>query len=154
VDVTARQPWLTAVRGRLTAGSGRLVVQQDLLDSWVRVDLVAGSLSTGLGPRDAALKGPDVLDAESHPWIRFESTLVSPHDDGRFLAEADLYVRDHVVPVVAQIRPVDVTPDRIRVAVTATLSWRALGLGWGSTIERMGMLGDRISVVVAAEFRS
>ena len=152
VDATTRQPWMTALRGRLRAGSGQLVVERDPLDSWVQVDLVAGSLTTGLAQRDQALRGPAVLDVATYPWIRFESTLVTPGDHGRLDVDGDLYLGDRVVPVCVHARLVDAPPERIRVAATATLSWRSLGLGWGSAVERAGMLGDRISVDVSAEF--
>ena len=152
VDATARQPWLTMVHGRMTAESGLLVIDRDPLDSWVRVDLRAGSLTTGLTQRDQALRGPSVLDAASFPLVRFESALVSYRATGRYGVEGDLYVRDQVVGVTVETRLADVSPNRVRVAATASLSWRSLGLGWGSALERAGMVGDRIVVSAAAEF--
>ena len=152
VDATARQPWLTSVHARMTAESGQLVIDHDPLASWVRVDLRAGSLTTGLTQRDDALRGPSVLDAAAFPLVRFESALVSPRNPGRFSVEGDLYVRDRVVSVTVQARLAEVSPSRVLVAATGRISWRALGLGWGSTLERAGMVGDRIVVTVAAEF--
>ena len=152
VDATARQPWLSTARARFTVESGRLVVERDPLASWVQVDLQAGSLSTGLAARDEALLGPAGLDAANFPLIRFESAVLKHREGMRFEVEADLYIRDRTVPVSVQARLADVGPGRVRVAATGTVSWRALGLGWDSTMERIGVLGGRITVAAAAEF--
>ena len=152
VDAAARQPWLASVHGRVAAESGQLVIDRDPLASWVRVDLRASSLTTGKTQLDQALTGPSVLDAASFPLVRFESALVSPLEAGRFAVEGDLYIRDRVVTVTVRARMVEVSPNRVRVAATGRISWRALGLGWNSALERAGMVGGRIVISAAAEF--
>ena len=153
VDATTRQMLVSSVRARFTAHAGRLEVSaRDPLASWVRIDLDSGSARTGLAARDEALRGPEILDAAAHPWIRFESALVSDLGPRRFQVEGDLYIRDRVVPLSVVARLTDSPPGRVLVAAEGTLSWRSLGLGWGSILERAGLLGDKLTVSAAAEF--
>lgn len=153
VDVTTRLFWAHQVRARIPADSGQMMVDRKSPSaSWVRVDLSAALISTGLAARDEALRGPDMLDCANHPLIRFESALTEVVGNGRFQVEGDLYVRDRVVPLVLLVRPVTVTDERVVVAAEGRLSWSDLSLGWDSALERSGLLGRVVSVSLAAEF--
>ena len=155
VDVSVRQFWAHQVRARIPAGSGQLVVdRKDPLASWVRVDLSAALMSTGLAARDDALRGPEVLDCANHPWIRFESTATEQTGDARFRVEGDLYIRGRVAPLVLLVRALEITAERILVAGEGSLRWAALNLGWQSALERSGLLGRTLNISLAAEFSS
>lgn len=153
VDVTIRQFWAHRIRARIPAESGQLIVnRKDPLASWVRVDLCAGLISTGLAARDEALRGPEVLDCANHPWIRFESTATEVVGEGRWQVDGDLYVQGRIAPLALTARAVEITDERIVVAAEGSLRWSELNLGWESVLERSGLLGRTLNVFLAAEF--
>ena len=155
VDVSARQFWAHRVRARIPAESGQLVLdRKDLRASWVRVDLSAALISTGLAARDDALRSPEVLDCANHPLVRFESTATEVTGDGRFQVEGDLYIKGQVAPLVLSVRAVEVSTERVLVAAEGRLSWFDLNLGWDSALERTGLLGRTLNISLAAEFAS
>lgn len=153
VDVTARQFWTHRVRARIPAESGQLTLdRKDPMASWVRVDLSASLISTGLAARDAALRGPEVLDSAHHPLIRFESAVTEQSGPDRYAVEGDLYIRDRMVAMVLRVRAIEISHERVVVAADARLNWVDLNLGWGSRLERSGLLGRSLVVSLAAEF--
>ena len=153
VDVTARQFWTHRVRARIPVECGQLILdRKDPMARWVRVDLSAALISTGLAARDEALRGPEMLDSASHPLIRFESVVTEQSGPERFQVEGDLYIRDRVVQLVLRVRVVELSSERVLIGADGSLRWADLNLGWGSRLERSGLLGRTLTVSLAAEF--
>ena len=67
--------------------------------------------------------GPEVLDVEKYPEIKFRSTKVVEQGSGRWRVEGDLEMRGKKVPV-----SFDVTAAEGRVRGSATVSQRAFGI--------------------------
>ncbi len=155
-ELSVRHMVMKVARGRLAAVGGELHVDgRDSLDSWVRVDFDAASLTTGSRERDAAITGPDFLDTDRFPLIRFESTGVAETGAGRFLVVGDLYVRDLVGEVELEARLVGIRRNRVAFAATASLSRSGYGLTWSSAIEKLGLVvADTVKLNLAAEFAS
>jgi polyisoprenoid-binding protein YceI len=155
-EFSVRHMLMKTAHGRFSALGGELVVDgDDPLASWVRVDLDASSLRTGSAERDRVIIGPDFLDAEAHPVIRFESTWVDEIADGRFSVQGDLYVRDKVVEIELDARMVIVAPRRVSFAATGSLSRQAYGLTWNDSIETLGVVvADTVKLHLAGEFTS
>jgi polyisoprenoid-binding protein YceI len=147
---------LSTVRGALKPVEGSLVVDPvDVRDSWVRVDFDAASIDTGSARRDAVLRGPQFLDAERFPFVRFESTELVPTRPGRYLTYGDLYLKDQVAEVVLDTRLVALDDDRVSFAAHATVSRASYGFGWSRTQEAFGLVvSDAVRVTAGAEFMS
>jgi polyisoprenoid-binding protein YceI len=153
-EFSVRHMMMKTARGRFAASTGKLVVDRDdPLASWVRVDLDAASFRSGSADRDAAIVGPDFLDAAKHPLIRFESTWVDEIGDGRFHVRGDLYVRDAVDSVELDAQLISVGERRVSFAATGSVSRRALGLSWSDSIEALGfVVADSVKLQLAGEF--
>jgi polyisoprenoid-binding protein YceI len=80
---------LASVRGRFQRLSGWLEVDDD--DQW-RMELTvdAASLDTGNRRRDRHLRSTAFFDAARHPEMRFRSSRVNDHGNGRLRVEGEL----------------------------------------------------------------
>jgi len=118
--------------GFVAAVDGMLTIDaDDPTASWVRVDLDAESIDTGLPARDESLRSSDFLAAVEFPVIRFESTDVTPVAAGRLRVDGDLYVRDRVGPLTLTARL-----DHASARHQGVHAW--LGLDAGPLDQRVG----------------
>ena len=62
------------VRGRFTEFSGEISLEDDRLDSAVRVEIDLASVDTGNAMRDNHLRTSDFFDVEQHPTMTFVSS--------------------------------------------------------------------------------
>jgi polyisoprenoid-binding protein YceI len=146
VKATARHLGLTHVEGRFVGVAGRIEVGQSMPESSVSATLVAASLTTGNGDRDAHLKSPDFLDVERFPELRFESSAVRPGPAGRWLVDGQLTIRDIARAVTLELSYAGSGPDPwggTRSAFTATtqLNRRDYEMDWN-----MGVPGGALLV--------
>ena len=98
LSIIARHLMVTKVRGTFEEITGTIEVAEDPTLSSARVEAKAASVTTGVADRDAHLRSPDFLDAETYPLITFESTAVSPKGDDWELT-GDLTIRGVTKPV-------------------------------------------------------
>ena len=152
-EFTVRHLLFAAARGRMRPRDGELWIDpDDPRDSWVRVDFDAATLVTHNRERDRALCGPDLLDVERYPVVRFESFDVMSVGDGTLTVAGDLYAGDACTEVTLDAQLVHLDAERVRFAATGTVSRRSLGLQWGA-LEDVGVLiADAVTIIVAAEF--
>ena len=153
VGLAVRQLTRT-VRAKVSPLGGELVIDPDdpgATSVWI--DLDAGSLSTGKPERDDVVKGPELLDVDRFPFLRFESRSVSEDATGRWTVGGDLYVRDVVGEVELDVRLLDTPEDRIACVASTTLQRSTFGLRWTEQFERLGLLvGDTVRVHLGVEF--
>ncbi len=153
VAVSVRHLVARTVRGTVAPLGGELVVDDDLIGSSVWIDLDAASLSTGHPERDAAVRGPGLLDVDRYPFVRFESRGVAPAGTDRFSVTGDLYLRDLVGAVDMDVRVLPTRADRVACVATTSVSRSAFELRWNDRIERLGLvLGDTIRIQLGVEF--
>lgn len=81
VQFVARHMMISKVRGSFRDFSGTVVIGEDPTRSTLEVDIKAASIDTGDPNRDEHLRGPDFLDVERYPEIRYLSTSVRPDGD-------------------------------------------------------------------------
>src|SRR4051812_30391655 len=74
---------LGAVRGGFTDYDATIEIAEDLASSRLETTIRSGSLSTLNPGRDEHLLGESMLDAATHPEIRFRSTRLEVDDRAR-----------------------------------------------------------------------
>ena len=90
-QVTDTSDLFSTIRGRFTDFDGHIVGgDEPQLAGTIRV----ASVSTDNDQRDAHLRSPDFLDADTHPEIRFRSTAVEPTGDDSFRVRGELTVKE------------------------------------------------------------
>lgn len=87
-------------RGRFDKKQGSVTLDRKARTGKIDITIETGSISTGVGPFEAHLKGPDFFDAEMYPTARFVSDQL--RFDGDKLAEVSgtLTLLDKSQPVV------------------------------------------------------
>jgi polyisoprenoid-binding protein YceI len=109
------------------------------LDGWLEVDddhrwrmeltLDAASLDTGNRKRDRHLRSADFFDVEHHPEVRFRSSSVNDHGDGRLDVEGELEAAGGRARLQVEVT-VEHADGRLRLDAAATVDQRQLGMTW------------------------
>ncbi len=85
---------ITSVRGEFKEFSGELMIdEEDLVNSSVKLEIVADSIDTNHEQRDGHLRSADFFDAENHGQLRFESTKIEKTGNSEFLVTGNLTIR-------------------------------------------------------------
>lgn len=134
MDFTARLLGFNRVRGTFATWSADLTYDPAALDrSSVSFIADATSISTGVGERDADLKGATFFDVAHFPRITFRSTSVAAAAGG-FVVTGDLTIRDstrHVRLPVQVIAPPSTDPfgkQRVSFGTSVSLNRRDFGV--------------------------
>jgi polyisoprenoid-binding protein YceI len=94
---------VATAKGRFADFSGTIQFDPaDLADASVDVQIAAASITTDDEKRDAHLRSPDFLDAETFPTLRFVSTRVEPLAGDRARVYGDLSIRGVTREVVLE----------------------------------------------------
>jgi polyisoprenoid-binding protein YceI len=97
IEFSVKHMMMTTVRGRFKEVQSTLTGDRDHPEAaGVEVTIAVASIDTGVGDRDAHLRGPDFFDAERFPQITFRSTRIEgnpPKQEGdRFRLAGDLVI--------------------------------------------------------------
>ena len=153
VTLSVRHLVARSVRARVTPLGGELVLDGDPTSARAWIDLDAASLTTGHPERDALLRGPDLLDVDRFPFLRFESREVAPLGPGRWSVVGDLYLRDLVGAVDLDVRVLPTRPERIACVATTSIRRSTFELRWDERVERLGVVvSDTVRVQMGVEF--
>jgi len=144
-----------SVRGRFHSFEGTLHMdEENPPDSRVEGSIKTDSVRTGIGLRDASVRGRGFFDANRHPHMSFRSTRVGPFDGNRFDVHGELTIRDVTRPVVfevvdkGELPPVDGSRHRAFEA-TLALSREEFNLKFPPIQELLGLLvGDRVEALL------
>jgi polyisoprenoid-binding protein YceI len=152
VELSVRHLVARTVRGRIAPLGGELHLDTDDLGaSSLWIDLDAESLTTGHAGRDAVVKGPELLDVDRFPFLRFESRGIVDRGRGRASVAGDLYVRDQVGEVELDVRLLPSRDGRITCIASTEVHRSAIGLRWAQRFERLGLVGDTVKVRLGVE---
>ena len=99
IGFSARHLMVARVRGRFSEFSGKLVVAEDPLQSSAELVIKAGSVDTGVAPRDADLRSENFLNVEKFPEITFRSTRITGHEGPVFTITGELTINETTRPV-------------------------------------------------------
>jgi polyisoprenoid-binding protein YceI len=149
VEFAVKHMMMTTVRGRFKDVAATLTGDRDHPDeAGIEATIKAASIDTGVGDRDAHLRGDDFFDAERFPDITFRSTKVEnpPTKDGdKFRVAGELVIRDSAMEVVLDCEYLGRGTDpwgktRAGFSFRTEIDRREWGLKWNQAIETGGVL--------------
>ena len=108
-------------------------------------DIRAGSIDTGVAPRDAHLRSADFFWADEHPEITFRSTRVTRMGRDEYEVVGDLSMRGVTRPATLTVVIGDSVRDgdgnaRMAAEATGRINRRDWGLNWNQALELGGVL--------------
>lgn len=150
VEFSVKHMMMTTVRGRFRSVQATLKGDRDHPEvAGVEATMETASLDTGVGDRDAHLRGPDFFDAERYPRITFRSTRIEgtpPKQEGdRFRLAGELVIRDSEMEVVLDCEYQGRGTDpwgktRAGFNFRTEIDRREWGLKWNQALETGGVL--------------
>jgi polyisoprenoid-binding protein YceI len=150
VEFSVKHMMMTTVRGRFKNVQATLKGDRDHPEeAGVEVTIDAASVDTGVGDRDAHLRGPDFFDAERFPHITFRSARIEgkpPKQEGdRFRVVGELVIRDTHMDVVLDCEYHGRGTDpwgktRAGFDFRTEIDRREWGLKWNQALETGGVL--------------
>jgi polyisoprenoid-binding protein YceI len=136
---------------------------EDVSNSHVSVKIAVASVNTGNEKRNKHLQSADFFDAESHPYITFESDDFRPTSDGSFVAVGDLTIKgvSRRIELPIELLGVQPIPEDMRDmlgGVTEIVSFDAtmridrgdFGVGTGSWAATL-IVGGNVDISIALE---
>lgn len=158
IQFTVRHMMISRVRGWFEKFSGEFDIdEQNPSVSSVNVQIEAASINTRDDQRDAHLRSPDFLDAESYPYMTFTSTRVEVLDKTHARLYGDLTIRDITREVEMDV---EYTGQAKSPWGTTSLGFNGhtvinrkdWNLTWNKALETGGMLvGDDLTIDIELE---
>ena len=119
-----KKPQFTNIVAESVTDVETVVAQSKILGGWLVADLEKGAgkvkvsspvkmLKTGVEERDKLLLGPDLLDGEKFPHLRFESTEASRKDDKTWQIRGSLEIHGTARPVACEAVMRKVTAEQM-----------------------------------------
>jgi polyisoprenoid-binding protein YceI len=144
IRITARHLMVAKVRGTFEDFDAAIVVGEDPVDSTVKIEAKASSVTTGTTDRDNHLRSSDFLDAEQFPLVTFESTSLKPSGENWKLT-GDLTIRGVTRPVTFDLVFEGAATDpygntKAGFSAVGEIERRDWGLTWNVPLENGGML--------------
>jgi polyisoprenoid-binding protein YceI len=155
---SVRHLGISNVRGEFGKVDGALRYDpEDVTRSQVEATVDVTTIDTREAKRDAHLKSPDFFDAANHPKMTFKSTKVEKAGDKKLKVTGDLTIRGNTKPVTLDVElngPIKDMQGAQRVAAVATgkIDRHEYGLKWNNMLEATPVVGDEVSIELAAEF--
>ena len=150
VEFSVKHMMMTTVRGRFKDVQATLTGDRDHPEAaGVEATMNVNSIDTGVGDRDAHLRGADFFDAETFPHITFRMTRIdgtAPKQEGdRFRVVGDLAIKDTTMEVVLDCEYEGRGTDpwgntRAGFNFRTELDRREWGLKWNQALETGGVL--------------
>jgi polyisoprenoid-binding protein YceI len=144
IRITARHLMVAKVRGTFEVFDAEILVGEDPVDSTVKIEAKASSVTTGTTDRDNHLRSSDFLDAEQFPLVTFESTSLKPSGENWKLT-GDLTIRGVTRPVTFDLVFEGAATDpygntKAGFSAIGEIERRDWGLTWNVPLENGGML--------------
>ncbi|MBK9740765.1 MAG: polyisoprenoid-binding protein [Actinobacteria bacterium] len=154
---SARHAMVAKVRGTFAEFAGSFTIDGDnLAASSAEVTIQVASIDTKTADRDAHLKSPDFLDAETFPTITFVSTAVAAKGDDVVIT-GDLTIHGVTKSVDVAYEFIGISQDpwgqtKIGFEGSTKISRKEFGLTWNAALETGGVLvGDEIKLNLDVE---
>jgi polyisoprenoid-binding protein YceI len=142
---------MTKVRGTFTEFSGSVEIAEDLASSKATAEIKVASIDTRHADRDAHIRTSDVLDAEKHPNMTFNTTGVRA-EGGEYYLDGELTIKDVTRPVSLQVEFNGVGDDpwggvRAGFSASTTINRKDWGIEFNIPIAGdKALLGDKVDL--------
>jgi polyisoprenoid-binding protein YceI len=157
VGFVARHLMVSKVRGNFETADATIVVGEDPLQSSVTASIQTTSVNTNAADRDNHLRGGDFFDSEKYPTIEFRSTGLKSWDNGEFVLDGELTIKDVTKPVELKVEfeGADKDPygrDVFGFSATTEIDREDWGLTWNMALESGGvMVSKKIKIEIEGE---
>ncbi|MEU3709518.1 YceI family protein [Streptomyces catenulae] len=153
IGFAVRHAMVTNVRGSFGAYEGRLRLDGSRPgDSTAALEIRTESVDTGIGDRDAHLRGGDFFDAETFPLMTFGSTAVEQLTADRFRVTGNLTIKDVTRPLTLDLELQGAATDvygseRVGFEGSTEILRSEWGLTWNAALEAGGvMVSDKVKL--------
>lgn len=116
----------------------------DLDNSRAVVTIDTASLDTGEDDRDKVAKGPDFFDVAGHATARFETSAIARGDDGGYVAEGTLTIKNTPKPITLPFE-LDIVDGIARMQARMTVRRLDYALGTGEWATN-GAVGETVEI--------
>jgi len=159
ISFRVRHLGLSSVRGQFTRFRGDLELDDDASPTSGRgsVEIEAASLTTGNEQRDGDLRGPNFLDVENHPTVRFALQSVTRATGDTFTVIGDLTIRGVTRRVMLTYEHAGTTTDpygqvRLGGSLSGVIERSDWGLTWNVPLPGGRLfVGDRATIEVEGQ---
>jgi polyisoprenoid-binding protein YceI len=158
VEFAVRHLMITTVKGRFTAVSGTVVLDEaDPAASTADITVEVASIDTRESQRDAHLRSADFFDVEKFPTLTFRSTGVSGISDDGFKLTGDLTIHGVTRQVTLDVSHEGRVRDpwggeRAGYAATTKIKRSEFGLTWNQLLETGGLaVSDDVKISLDVE---
>lgn len=150
---------VSKVKGQFNDFSGTIsnFDGENFQDASVMVTINAGSIDTQNDRRDNHLRSSDFLAVDSFPTITFESTNVTPAEDGKFKVTGNLTIRGVTKEVTLDAEfngMVELGEGEAKTgfSATTTINRHDFGVDWSKTLDAGGLVvGDDVELILEVE---
>ncbi|MCF2574370.1 YceI family protein [Brevibacterium sp. UCMA 11754] len=149
---SSRHAMVSRIRGAFNTVEGKVVVAEDLSKTEVTITIDVDSVDTRTPDRDAHLRSADFFDVENYPTITFKSTGVDEVEEGSYIVNGDLTIRDITRPVSVPLELLGVDRDQngdLRAGLEGKrrIDRKDWGVTWNTTLDSGGLLvSDKITL--------
>lgn len=156
VTFSARHLMVSKVRGRFSAVSGAITIDDDAARSSVEAAIEMASISTDDDQRDGHLRSGEFLDVENHPTMTFRSTELRSDDDDYVLV-GELTIKGVTRPVELELEFEGVEKDpwggtRVGFSAEGEINRKDFGMEWNVVLETGGLLvGEKVKITLDVE---
>jgi polyisoprenoid-binding protein YceI len=148
---------ISKVRGSFDKWTGTFQYDEsDPTSTQIDVRIEAASINTKEDKRDAHLRSPDFFDVESHPELRFKSTLVRQDGDD-YVVAGELTIRGVTRAVELTVERLGSGRDpwggeRAGFSAKTSINRKDFGLTWNQALETGGVLvGEKVEITLDVE---
>ncbi|AZL05828.1 YceI family protein [Brevibacterium aurantiacum] len=152
---SSRHAMVSRIRGAFNTVEGKVVVDaEDLSKTEVTITIDVDSVDTRTPDRDAHLRSADFFDVENYPTITFKSTGVDEVEEGSYIVNGDLTIRDITRPVSVPLELLGIDHDQTGALRAGFEGKRRIdrkdwGVTWNTTLDSGGLL---VSDTITLEF--
>ncbi|GAA1949871.1 YceI family protein [Brevibacterium antiquum] len=150
---SSRHAMVTRIRGAFNTVEGKAVIDAaDLSNAEITITIDVDSVDTRTPDRDAHLRSADFFDVENYPTITFKSTGVDEVEEGSYIVNGDLTIRDITRPVSVPLELLGVDRDQngdLRAGLEGKrrIDRKDWGVTWNTTLDSGGLLvSDKITL--------
>ena len=145
---------IATVRGEFTEFEGTVEIGEDLASSRAYGKVKTASIDTGEPARDEHLRSADFFNAEAHPEITFESTLIDAIDDDVLAVSGDLTINGVTKAEIFRVEILGTETDpwgneRVGLEITGQINRGDYGMKFNQVLGSGNvMVSDKVKIAI------